>query len=344
MNRIFPFIDWLKTYRKEWFLRDLFAGLTVAVVLVPQSMSYAMIAGLPPIYGLYAASIPSIVAALWGSSRLLSTGPVAIVSLLTFSSILPYAKPGSVEFIAMAINLAAIVGTIQLLMGVFKMGFVMRFVSHPVIVGFTNAGAIIIATTQIKHLLGINLKDSEFILPVFVDIFKNIPNTNVYTLMVGLVSIAIILGGKRINSNFPSAMFAALLAILCGYFFKIEQYGVSIVGQMPSGFPSFSLPFTGHMEVFVERDIPSIISIIPTFIDIETSFRLIGPGIVIAIVGFMEALAISKSIAEKTKEHLNINQELIGQGMSNIVGSFFNSFAVSGSFSRSAVNLQAGDR
>lgn len=339
---MFPFISWIRTYKKEWFLRDLLAGLTVAVVLVPQSMSYAMIAGLPPIYGLYAASIPSIVAALWGSSALLSTGPVAIVSLLTFASILPYAKPGTAEFVAMAINLAAIVGLFQFLMGAFKMGFIMRFVSHPVIVGFTNAGAIIIATTQIKHLLGINVKDSEFILPVFLDIFSNIINTNLYTLGIGLASLVIILAGKRINKNFPGAMIAALLAILCGYFFKIEQYGVGIVGQMPSGFPSFSAPFSGHMEVFVEKDISGIISKIPTFIDIETSFRLIGPGIIIAIVGFMEAMAITKSVSDKTKEHVNINQELIGQGMANIAGSFFNSFAVSGSFSRSAVNLQAG--
>ncbi|MCX8026309.1 MAG: sulfate permease [Thermodesulfovibrionales bacterium] len=342
MNHLFPFIDWIKTYDKRWLLRDLLAGITVAVVLVPQSMSYAMIAGLPPIYGLYAASIPSIIAALWGSSRLLSTGPVAIVSLLTFASILPYAKPGTPEFVAMAINLAAIVGTFQFLMGVFKMGFIMRFVSHPVIVGFTNAGAIIIATTQLKHLFGIDVKDSEFILPVFVDLFNHIVYTNPYTLGIGLISLAIILGGKKISKHFPGAMVAALLAILGGYFFRIEQYGVNIVGHMPSGFPSFSLPFSGHTEVFVEKDITGVIARIPTFISVETSFRLIGPGIVIAIVGFMEAMAITKSISEKTKEHVNINQELIGQGMANIVGSFFQSFCVSGSFSRSAVNLQAG--
>ena len=149
INNYFPFLKWLRLYKKADLPQDFIAGVTVAAVLIPQSMSNAMIAGLPPIYGLYGASIPAIVGALWGRSSQLATGPVAIVSLLTFASVLPFAKPGTPEFIIIAINLAAIVGTFQLLMGVFKLGFIMRFVSHPVIIGFTNAAAIIIATTQI---------------------------------------------------------------------------------------------------------------------------------------------------------------------------------------------------
>lgn len=341
LDSLFPFIRLIRSYRGEFLIRDLIAGITISVVLIPQSMSYAMIAGLPPVYGLYAACIPPIIAALWGRSSLLATGPVAIVSLLTFSTVLPYAKPGSYEFVALAINLAAIVGTFQFLMGVFKMGFVMRFVSHPVIVGFTNAGAIIIATTQIKHLLGISVKDSEFIFPVFIDIAKNLINTNPYTFAVGLFALAIIFIGKRIHKDFPGAMVAAVVTLLMSYFLRLDQYGVSIVGQMPSGLPSFSPPFSEHTDVFTEGG-GGLVPMIKTFLDIETSFRLIGPGIIIAIVGFMEAMAITKAISAKTKEPVDLNQELIGQGLANIVGSFFKSFPVSGSFSRTAVNLQAG--
>ncbi len=342
VNSIFPFISLVKTYRREYLIKDLLAGITVSVVLIPQSMSYAMIAGLPPIYGLYAACIPPIVAALWGRSSQLASGPVAIVSLLTFSSVLPYAKPGTYEFIALAINLAAIVGAFQLLMGVFKMGFVMRFVSHPVIVGFTNAGAIIIATTQIKHLLGISVKDSEFIFPVFIDIARNITATNLYSLAIGLFALIIILGGRKLHKDFPGAMVAAVSTTLLGYLLRVDQYGVSIIGQMPSGLPTFSLPFSEHADIFAEGGSSGIVPMIKTFIDLETSFRLIGPGIIIAIVGFMEAMAITKAISERTKEPVDLNQELIGQGLANIVGSFFKSFPISGSFSRSAVNFQAG--
>jgi SulP family sulfate permease len=344
IHALFPFLRVIKDYKREDLLKDLIAGITVSVVLIPQSMSYAMIAGLPPVYGLYAACIPPIVAALWGRSSHLATGPVAIVSLLTFSSVLPYAKPGTPEFISLAINLAAIVGTIQLLMGVFKMGFVMRFVSHPVVVGFTNAGAIIIATTQVKHLLGISVKDSEFIFPVFIEIAKNISNTNLYTLAIGLFSLAIIIGCRKIHKDFPGAMIAAATTIVLGYLLKIDQYGVSIIGNMPSGLPSPAIPFSGHAEVSAEGPVSGVVPVIKGPIDLETSFRLIGPGIIIAIVGFMEAMAITKSIAERTKQPVDLNQELIGQGLANIVGSFFKSSPVSGSFSRSAVNLQAGAR
>ncbi len=344
IQTIFPFFSWLSRYNAKFFPKDLIAGFTVAVVLIPQSMSYAMIAGLPAVYGLYAASLPPIIAALWGRSSLLATGPVAIVSLLTFSSVLPYAKPGSPDFIYMAIHLAALVGLIQFFMGVFKMGFIMRFVSHPVIVGFTNAGAIIIASTQMKHLLGIKIKDSEFILPVFIDLFKNIIHTNPYTLFVGIFSLGIILFGRRIHRDFPGAMVAAVIFTALGYFLKLDQYGVSLIGQMPSGLPSFSPPFGGHIGLELSNDTSDMVTSIKAYLDLETSLRLVGPALIIAIVGFMEAMAITKSLSEKTKEPIDINQELVGQGMANLIGSFFMSYPVSGSFSRSAVNFQAGAR
>jgi SulP family sulfate permease len=322
LQKIFPFLIWLKDYKRENLIRDLIAGLTISVVLIPQSMSYAMIAGLSPVYGLYAAAIPPVIAALWGRSSLLATGPVAMVSLLTFSSIIPFAKPGTSEFVGMAVILALLVGLFQLLIGVFRLGFIMRFVSHPVIVGFTNAAAIIIASTQIKHLLGIEVKGSEFILPMFIEIGKNLGDTNMYTLAVGLFAFAIIMGGKKISENFPGAMIASVVTSIMAYLLNLGELGVKTVGEMPSGLPSLTL----------------------TLIDLEATARLIGPAIVIAIVGFMEALAIAKVIASRTKETVDVNQELIGQGAANLTGSFFQSYPVSGSFSRSAVNLQAGGK
>ncbi len=320
--KIFPFLLWFKSYRKENLIRDFLAGVTISIVLIPQSMSYAMIAGIPPIYGLYAAAIPPIVAALWGKASLLATGPVAMVSLLTFSSIIPFAKQETPEFINMAINLALLVGLIQLLMGVLKLGFIMRFVSHPVIVGFTNAAAIIIASTQIQHLLGISVKGSEFILPMFIDIAKNIANTNIYTLAVGLFAFIIIITGKKIHERFPGAMIASVVTTILAYSLSLDDLGVKTIGDVPKGLPS-----------------PSF-----AIIDFEHAARLIGPAIVIAIVGFMEAMSITKAISSKTKEPVDINQELIGQGSANLIGSLFKSYPVSGSFSRSAVNLQAGGK
>lgn len=285
-------------------------------------MSYAMIAGIPPIYGLYAAAIPPIIAALWGRSSLLATGPVAMVSLLTFSSIIPFAKPGTTEFIDMAVKLALLVGIFQLLMGILRLGFVMRFISHPVIIGFTNAAAIIIASTQIKHLLGIEVKGSEFILPMFIEIGKNIIHTNPYTFAVGVFSFAIIIGGSYIHKGFPGAMVASVVTTVMAYLLNMGELGVKTIGDMPTGLP-----------------LPSL-----TLVDFETTARLIGPAIVIAIVGFMEAFAIIKSISAKTKEPVDVNQELIGQGAANLIGSLFKSYPVSGSFSRTAVNLQAGGK
>ncbi|HMK60319.1 MAG TPA: SulP family inorganic anion transporter [Dissulfurispiraceae bacterium] len=344
MRRLFPFISWLRSYRKQDVVPDLIAGITVAAVLIPQSMSNAMIAGLPPIYGLYGASIPPIVAALWGRSSQLATGPVAIVSLLTFASVLPFAKPGSQEFIIIAINLAAIVGTFQLIMGVLKLGFVMRFVSHPVIIGFTNAAAIIIATTQIKHLFGIQVRDSEFIFPIFVDIIKNAPHANLYTLGIGLFSLAIIFGGRIINKKLPVTMIALAVTTCISYLLGVDTYGVKTIGDMPSGMPSIIVPFWQYMGPMVPQDQMNIHGVVSAASNLEAIFRLIGPGIIIAIVGFMEAMAITKTIAEQTKQPVDIDQELIGQGAANVVGSFFHAYPVSGSFSSSAVNLQSGGR
>ncbi|MBI5665113.1 MAG: SulP family inorganic anion transporter [Nitrospirae bacterium] len=344
MAAIFPFVQWTKNYKKENLLPDLLAGITVAVVLIPQSMSYAMIAGISPIYGLYAGAIPPIIAALWGRTSLLATGPVAMVSLLTYSAILPFVKPGTHEFIGMAIMLAFLVGVCQLLMGVFRLGFIMRFVSHPVIIGFTNAAAIIIGLTQLKHLLGIELKDSEFILPIIIETAEKITKVNPYSLGIGAAAFLIIALGKRIHKYFPGAMVATTVTILLCYFMDLNKMGVKIIGDMPEGLPRFSLPFKELFDVSQSTSASGLPVMMITLTNIENVLRLIGPAVIISVIGFMEAFAVSKAVVEKTKEQTDVNQDLIGQGAANLAGSFFMSYPVSGSFSRTAVNLETGGR
>ncbi len=192
-----PFLSWLKDYDKNKLYKDFVAGLTVAIILIPQVMAYAILAGLPPVYGLYAAFLGTAVAALWGSSQHLSTGPAALVSFLVLTALVPIAKPESPEFIALAIILALIIGLIQLLMGIFKLGFIMNFISHSVISGFTTAAAIIIAATQIPNLFGFSVEKHEYVFLNFYEILKAIPNTNILTLAIGLTSVLLIISREK---------------------------------------------------------------------------------------------------------------------------------------------------
>ncbi|MDD3302150.1 MAG: SulP family inorganic anion transporter [Candidatus Gracilibacteria bacterium] len=322
LEKAFPFMKWMKKYDKKDFFSDFVAGLTVAVILIPQSMAYAMIAGLPPIYGLYAGFLGVAVASLWGSSPQLATGPVALVSFLTMTSLMTIAKPESPEFIALAIMLAIIVGIIQLSMGIFKLGFIMNFISHSVVVGFSNAAAIIIATSQVPSLLGIKIEQHEEVFKTFYDIIINLVNTNIPTLIVGIIAIILILVFKKIHKLFPAALIVLIIGIITTYKFGLNDMGVSIIKDIPAGLPKFSLPT----------------------ISLDNIHNMIGKGLIISIIGFMEAYAIAKSISTKTKQKLDVNQELIGQGLANITSGFLKGYPISGSFSRSAVNFSAGAR
>ncbi|MDM7266511.1 MAG: SulP family inorganic anion transporter, partial [Aquificaceae bacterium] len=224
MDKFLPFLTWFKNYNRKVFIQDLTAGLTVAVVLVPQSMAYALIAGLPPVYGLYAASIPVIIAALFGSSPQLATGPVAIVSFLTFTSLTSYAKPGEEKFIELAILMALMVGLIQIFMGLFRLGFIVNYFSHSVIMGYNNAAAIIIITTQNPALLCIKVEQKDLIFQNLLERAIHFPKTNLYTLAVVLASIAIIIGLRRINKNIPSALVAVIIFTILSYYFSFESY------------------------------------------------------------------------------------------------------------------------
>ncbi len=451
ITRFFPFLSW-------WPLNganvraDLIAGITVALVLIPQSMAYAQLAGLPAYYGLYAAFLPGIIAAMWGSSAQLATGPVAVASLLTASALAPLAATGSEQFVALAILLALMVGLIQLTLGIFKLGVVVNFLSHPVIVGFTNAAAIIIGLSQLNKVFGVSMGRSEHFINDIWGVLLQISETHIPTLIMGVSAFAIMWGLKKYAPKLPGVLIAVTITTIASFAIGFEHNGqgrieqimdvevknlaqdfaraeskleelsgtlsvkstelkqlqkeqessgqhiaalkyeielikleiqnleaenrkaarslrkfifeqipatdtqtarLYLVGQVPQGETSDGyrwrikkvhkgeLKLVGGGEV-----VGSIPSGLPDFalpkMNWETIMALFSSALVISLVGFMEAVSIAKAMAAKTKQRIDPNQELLGQGFSNIVGSLSQSFPVSGSFSRSAVNLNAG--
>ncbi len=318
-----PLLSQLRNYKKEHLPKDLIAGLTVAVVLVPQAMAYALVAGLPPVYGLYAASIPLIVAAIFQATPQIAIGPVAITSFLTYGALITFVKPSDPAFIDYAIIMAFLVGIIRLIMGLFKLGFLLRFVSNAVVVGYSSAAAIIIASTQVPSFLGIKVEQKTYVFQNFYEIAKNLIHTNPYTLIVGLGSFVVIVGLRKIHKNFPSALAAVVLFTFLSYAFDFQSYGIAVIGDIPSGLPLPSFPDFANL-------------------DMETVAHLLPGALIISIIGFMESYSMSKIIALKTGTKVDTNQDLIAQGLANIASSFFKGFPISGSFSRSALNLQAG--
>lgn len=453
LARFLPFLRWFPL-RGENVKADLIAGITVALVLIPQSMAYAQLAGLPAYYGLYAAFLPGIIAALWGSSAQLATGPVAVVSLLTASALAPLAASGSSQFIALAILLALMVGIIQLALGVFKLGVVVNFLSHPVIVGFTNAAAIIIGLSQLNKLFGVSMGRSEHFIQDIWGVLQQAGDTHLPTLLMGVSAFAIMWGLKKFAPKLPGVLIAVTITTIVSWSIgfehnskgKVEEimdaevktlandfsraeikidelnsklsaksaelkqhqkghegssqrtaalnYEIELIklelkdtegenrklarslrkfifeqvpatdsqpaklylaGQMPQGEKSDGyrwrikkvskgeLNLVGGGEV-----VGSIPAGLPQFdlpkFSWDMMVTLFSGALVISLVGFMEAISIAKAMAAKTKDRIDPNQELIGQGIANIVGSFSQAFPASGSFSRSAVNLNAGAR
>ena len=300
---------------------DLIAGITVALVLVPQSMAYAQLAGLPPYFGLYASFLPPMVAAVFGSSRQLATGPVAVVSLLTAASLEPLATAGSEGFLAYAVLLAIMVGIFQLFLGLFRLGVLVDFLSHPVVIGFTNAGAIIIGTSQLGKLFGVTVeKAPRHYETVYNIILEATESTHLITFAFSVLSIGIIWGTKKYQPRLPGVLIAVVVCTLLSWVIGFEERGGSIVGAIPAGLPGMTIP------VF----------------DWEVVKQLIASAIVISLIGFMEAISIAKAMAARTRQRIDANQELVGQGLSNMVSGLFGGYAVSGSFSRSAVNIESG--
>lgn len=320
LYRFLPFLLWLKGYQISSFRGDVLAGLTVAVVLIPQSMAYAMLAGMPPVYGLYAATIPPFIAALWGSLRQLATGPIAIMSLLVLTTLTPLAEPGSPQFIELALLLAFMVGVLYLGIGLSGLGVVMSFISHSAVKGFTSAAALIIIGTQLPHFMGLTVSRHEYIFPMLLEIVKGLPLLHIPTFAVGLVAFGIIYGIEKYRPNFPGALLALIVTSGALAVFQLHEYGIAILGKIPKGLP--------HLHV------PSL--------DFQTISSLLGPAVVIALVSFAGTYSIGKTISGQSKQKVSVDQEFIGQGLANIIGSFFQSYPVSGSFSRTAINHAAG--
>lgn len=297
------------------------AGITVAVLLIPQGMAYALIAGLPPIYGLYAALTPQIIYAFLGTSRQLAVGPVAMDSLLVAAGLGTLTLVQPTQYIQMAILLAFLMGAIQLLLGFFRMGFIVSFLSKPVISGFTSAAAIIIGLSQLKNLIGLSLPQSNQLHKVILALFEVKEPIHLITVIISTVSILFIVFIKKWNRKIPSAIIAVTIGILAVSFFNLEEKGVAVVGVIPEGLPSFQL---------LNFDSTLIKPLFPI-------------ALTLALVAFMEAISVAKAIEEKHDDYkVDPNQELIALGGANIVGSFFQSYPTTGGFSRTAVNNEAG--
>jgi len=316
-----PILEWLPNYKKTDLQGDLSAGLTVGIMLIPQGMAYAMLAGLEPIHGLYAVTVPLLLYAIFGTSRQLAVGPVAMVSLLTAAGIASLNADSPEQYLLYALSLAFLVGLIQFGMGILRLGFVVNFLSHPVISGFTSAAAIIIGLSQIKHLFRINLPNSEHIQEMVVAIAQNIGDIHWLTFGIGVVGIIIIKYGKKIHKSFPAPLVAVIVGIALVSGFDLTALGVKIVGDVPSGLPTLSSPS----------------------FDMEIWNTLLPIALTISLVGFAESFAVAKTIQAKHKNYkLDANQELIGLGMANFGAAFFRGYPVTVGFSRTAVNNDAG--
>jgi len=456
LTRLFPFTGWFENYRLGSLRLDLVSGLTVALVLVPQSMAYAQLAGLPAYYGLYASFLPPLIASLFGSSRQLATGPVAVVSLMTATTLEPLATAGSEAFIAYAILLALLIGLFQFSLGVLRLGLVVNFLSHPVVNGFTNAAALIIASSQLSKLFGVHVDKVEHHYETIFNVIKAAFSfTHWPTLAIALLAFGIMIGLKRLNPRIPNVLVAVIISTLISWAFGFEhnnkaslsqiddpatkttiqefnqtledierksaerielaaegqvaseRYGgksvvymeinhrISLINlevgelketahrirekmrtvlyraaedsaevlhfytidNVPAGLEDDgrnwrlkvsntrieedAIRLTGGGDVVgtIPKGLPSFN--IPTF-SLSVALNLLPMAVIIALLGFMEAISIAKAMVAKTGQRLDPNQELIGQGLANMVGSFSHSYAVSGSFSRSAVNIQTG--
>lgn len=316
-----PSYEWLSNYTFGLFGKDVAAGLNVLVILVPQGMAYALLAGVPPIYGLYAGLVPVLVYAIFGTSMHLSIGPAAISSLLLMEGISQVAEPESSDFIRYVLLTGLIVGVLQFLMGITRMGFWIRFLSRPIIIGFTSAAAIIIATSQFKYLFGFNIPRFPLLIQTWRYVLENLSQFNWITFIICISGIAIIYIFKNIHKSIPGGLIAASLAILIMYYFQLESKGVEIVGNLPAGLPSFQL---------LQFDMEDIKVVMPT-------------SIVLAFLSMVESVSIAKFWANKSKtNYFDANKELIAYGLSKIGGAFFQAIPASGSNSRSAVNFTSG--
>jgi SulP family sulfate permease len=319
--RLVPILQWLPGYERAWLRGDLSAGLTVGVMLIPQGMAYAMLAGLPPIHGLYSVTLPLVIYALLGTSRQLAVGPSAMVALLVVSSVATLAPTGSAEFVGLAAVLALMVGVIQLAMGIFRLGFLVNFLSHPVVSGFVSASALVIGVNQLNYLLGIDLPRSKYVHEILLEAAGKFSSINPWALVIGAGAIALLLVLRRLDKRLPGALLVVLLGTLLAWAIGVEAKSVAIVGSVPAGLPGISLPAVGW---------GALRSLLPI-------------ALTISFIGFAESIAVAKAMQARHRDYrLDYDQELVALGVANLAACVVRGFPVTGGFSRTAVNDQAG--
>jgi SulP family sulfate permease len=312
-----------KTYHRQNLRPDLVAGFTVAVIMLPQAIAYALVAELPPQMGLYAAIVAAIVSVLWGSSSHLHTGPTNTVSLLVLSTLSTVAIPGTVEYIAAAGLLAIMVGIARLGLGLARLGVFVHFVSDSVVVGFTAGAGILIASNQFRHWLRLAAGNGDDFFSILTSLIQQLPDAHLFSLLLGASVMLIIILTRRYKPTWPGAALGMILASLLVYLFKLDQQGVIVLGEMPRT--------------------------LPPFVDIrQFNLRLIAPlstgALAISMIGLVEAMSIARAIAARSGEHLDTNQEFVGQGLGAIAAGLFSGYTPTGSFVRSAVNYEAGGK
>lgn len=296
------------------------AGFTGAIIVLPQGVAFALIAGLPPIYGLYTAMITPIVAALFGSSHHLVSGPTTPISILIFSALNQHAEPGSIAFIQLALVITLMAGATQFFLGLVKMGALVNFVSHSVIVGFTTGAAILIIVSQLKHVVGIDASSGGSLWSMVHSLWLNLSDLNPYFLIIALGTLVTAVLFRKFLPRLPYMLLGMITGSIIYVLIDGGSFGITTIGRLPANLPPFTIP--------------------PLTLD---NIRLLAPNaFAIALLGLIEAVAISRSIALKTHQRISGNQEFIGQGLSNIVGSFFSCYAGSGSFTRSGLNHESG--
>ncbi|MCG8331837.1 MAG: solute carrier family 26 protein [Chitinophagales bacterium] len=322
-KRFFPIFDWISEYNKSVFRSDLTAGLTVCIMLIPQGMAYALLAGMPPIYGLYGGLVPLLIYGLLGTSRQLSIGPVAVSSLLVLAGISQVAEPESGQYIELAILAGLMIGIAQLLLSALRLGFLVTFLSHPVIMGFTSAAAIIIAVSQFKYLFGFPIPRFEQTYETAIYAFEHLNQIHWLSFAFCTSGIIVMLAIKKWARFIPAALVVTILGILITYLLKLDQQGLAIVGKVPEGLPSFSVPNLSW-----------------------TNIQLVLPTVgTVTIMGVVESISIAKALEAKNKDgRIRPNQELFAIGFSKFAGAFFQALPTSASFTRSAVNNEAGAR
>ena len=320
LYKLFPFLSWAGRVNKDTLKADSMAGLTGAIIVLPQGIAFAAIAGMPPIYGLYTAMITPIIAALFGSSMHLISGPTTAISLVIFGTVSKFATPESPEYIQFVLTLTLLAGLFQLGMGLARLGTLVNFVSHSVVVGFTAGAAVLIATSQLGKVFGLPVASGGDFIEKWYQIFQEISDTNLYVFAVAIATLVIALIIKKFTPKIPNLLVAMVAGSALAYFIGASSHGISLVGKLEAHLPPLSMPDFARLEI--EELMPYAFAI--------------------ALLGLIEAVAIGKSIASKSGQRIDGNQEFIGQGLSNIVGSFFSSYAGSGSFTRSGVNYTAG--